>query len=164
LRFFPENISPDEVRICREKVAGDDRTINFHAHLENDGGTNIFVGILGLMDIDELNDSCSVGIIVSPEFHRQGIATDALYALLKFAFEDKRLHRVKFETGTDNLMMRGWLENVIGIRQEFQMRECWKDGPGKYVDVLGYGVLKWEWTSTVRDKLEKRLGGLKSHA
>jgi RimJ/RimL family protein N-acetyltransferase len=56
--------------------------------------TTTFVGMLGLLNIDALNDSCAIGILISPEHYRYSKATEVLY----FEFNDKQLHRVKFET------------------------------------------------------------------
>jgi len=127
LRFLPEHFSVDEARIRREKIAADDRIIDFHAHLQNNDGTTTFIGMLGLLDIDVLNDSCAVGILVSPDHHRAGIATEVLYTLLNFVFEDRKLHRVKFETGADNDMMQVQ-KYLIYIHRELikaeLVREC----------------------------------------
>jgi RimJ/RimL family protein N-acetyltransferase len=105
LRYLPEKVSVDEARIRREKLAEDERWMSFHVHLQNCDGTTKFVGMTSLHDINQPNDSCYIGILISPDHHRGGIATEALYTLLRFAFEDKKFHRVEFETGADNIMM-----------------------------------------------------------
>jgi len=105
LQFLPERFSADDARIRREKLAEDERWMSFHAHLQNGDGTTTFVGMTGLYDIDLVHDSCTIGILISPEYHRGGIATEVLYTLLNFVFEDMKMHRAKFETGADNVMM-----------------------------------------------------------
>jgi len=37
------------------------------------------------------------------------------------------------------------------------MRECWKDGPGAYVDAVVYSVLEMEWKSSMKARVEERL-------
>lgn len=157
LRFLPEQISVDEVRSRRESRANDPKIIDFHIHMNHDDGTTTFVGQCGLFNIDILNDSCSAGIIISPDFYQCGLGTDTLYTLFKFAFEDQALHRVGLETGVDNVAMRNWLEKVIEAPIESRLREHWKDGPGNYSDSLGYGILDWEWRQSIKARLVKRL-------
>jgi hypothetical protein len=37
------------------------------------------------------------------------------------------------------------------------MRESWKVGPGAYADAVVYAILEWEWTDTMKTRLEQRL-------
>ncbi|KAJ7737376.1 hypothetical protein B0H16DRAFT_1325983, partial [Mycena metata] len=44
-----------------------------------------------------------------PEYFRGGLATDALYTVLVYGSEERKLHRAEFNTGVDNLGIGGWL-------------------------------------------------------
>ncbi|KAH8119771.1 acyl-CoA N-acyltransferase [Phellopilus nigrolimitatus] len=106
-----------------------------------------FIGMTGLFNIDRPNDSCSMGILIHPDYFRGGFATQVLYTLMVYAFEDdnQHMHRIVFETGADNIQMRGWLENVVGAQMEFRWREAWKAAPGQWIDAVGYSILEHEW-------------------
>ena len=70
--------------------------------------------------------------------------------MLRYAPE-RKFHRVTFETGADNLPMRGWLEKVAGARKESTKVGAWKDPSenGGYSDVTGYAILEDEWREGV---------------
>ncbi|KZP25238.1 acyl-CoA N-acyltransferase [Athelia psychrophila] len=145
----------EEARRIREKRAAQG-VLSFFVHKLNPDGSSAFVGACGLHSIDEEHASAHVGIAISPDHHRGGIATEALYMLLRFGFEDRKFHRIAFETAADNDRMKGWLEKVVGAEQESKMRECWKTSEG-YVDVVGYALLDWEWSGRIKAQLESRL-------
>jgi RimJ/RimL family protein N-acetyltransferase len=110
-----------------------------------------------VFNIDEVNRSCEAGILVSPELHGKGTATEILYTLLKYVFEERKFHRTTFETGVDNVNMAGWLQNVVGARLEAERKECWKEEGGKYTDVHSYAILEWEWADRIKGRLEGRI-------
>lgn len=157
LPYFPEQFSTDQARALRESRAAAGN-ISFHVHIFNDdeSGTTSFVGTCGFHNIAEEHASAEVGILISPDYHRGGIATEALYTLLEFGFEERKYHRLVFETGADNVMMKGWLEKVVGAEQEFRKRECWKTKEG-FLDVVGYSLLACEWSGGMRARLISRL-------
>ncbi|KIJ53702.1 hypothetical protein M422DRAFT_25518 [Sphaerobolus stellatus SS14] len=173
LPFMPLRITPDEWRVIREDRAKKDDTCDFHARfvmpsssnqdpLSESGSLSLLAAQATIMEINLVNRSGELGLIVKPELHRSGIATELLYLLLRHAFEHPglKLHRACFVTGKDNVQMKGWLE-AFGIEQEFRFREAWSDGKGGYVDAVGYSILDREWPE-LKERLEvyldKRLG------
>lgn len=160
LPIMPESISAEEVGIRREKRAQMEDVVDLQVFLCTCDPPK-FVGVTGLYDIDEQNKSCCIGILIASERFREGLATETLYTLMQYAFEDEALHmhRLTFHTAADNVQMQGWLENVVGAVQEFRYREAWKSGD-KWVNTVGYSVLDREWRESVKEKLEKRLQAL----
>lgn len=157
LRFFPEQMSIDDARLHRESRANNASLLDFHILLMKDDGSTEFVGSTLIFDIElKVSNSCEAGILVLPEVHRGGIATAAFYILLQYAFDDRKMHRVAFQTGRDNVGMRGWLEKVAGAKLEGVKRECWKDG-NSYSDCVLYSILEGEWQGGIKEKLEARL-------
>ncbi|KAH7924607.1 acyl-CoA N-acyltransferase [Leucogyrophana mollusca] len=158
LRFLPEKFTVEDARILRESLENNDSRVDFYVHvIDGDDGTEHFAGTCGLMRIDARNDRCDIGILISPHYHGRGIATEVLRLLLGFAFEDKGMHRVGFETGEDNVAMRGWLERVAGCQLECTWVESWKEGPGRYSNGVWYRILAQEWREAVRVKLDQKL-------
>ncbi|KAI5118043.1 hypothetical protein M0805_005892 [Coniferiporia weirii] len=159
LPFLPTHVSAEDTRKQRESRAKREAVLDLNILLINGDDEPKLVDVTGLFDIDRLNANCLVGILIHPDYFRSGLATRALYMLMKYAFEDdaQRMHRVVYETGADNVQMRGWLENVVGVQMEFRLREAWKAAPGKRVDAVGYSILEHEWKDTVKGRLEARL-------
>ncbi|KAK7062260.1 ribosomal-protein-alanine acetyltransferase [Favolaschia claudopus] len=164
LRYFPELFSAADARDRRIKRESEPDLIDFHIHLAQNspaatGATNTFVGSTGIFNIIDtfIGNSCEVGILISPDYFRGGLATEALYTVLKWVFEDRKFHRAEFNTGTDNLAMRGWLEKA-GATLEGTKRECWVDpSTGGFTDVCTYSILEEEWREIVSGRLEERM-------
>lgn len=157
LRFLPEHMTADEVRIRREARADDKRLLDLYVHYVENDGTTRFAGLSGYFNIDDSHASCEAGVIIVPGLHGQNLATEVLYALLRYIFEEQKYHRVTFETGADNEGMQGWLEKVAGARLEAERKQAWKQLDGTFVDVKGYAILDWEWRGYVKGRLESRL-------
>lgn len=161
LRFFPKALTPEQIRLDREKQAEDSHIIRFNMHATQSDGSTVFAGMGGIHSIDEDNGSCEAGILVSPDLHRGGVATDTLYTILEFAFEDRHMHRVSLKTGVDNIGMRKWLEKVAEAGYEGKKREIWKNQDGSYSDVVEYSILEGEWRQRIRLALQNRLSSRK---
>jgi len=160
LQFLPEHMTTEEAGIRRATRAEDSRIIDFNIHYLKHDETTQFAGVTSFFNLDERNLSCEVGLLVAPDLHGKGLATEALYLLLQYIFEERKLHRATFETGADNVGMRGWLEKVAGARLESDRKECWKQPDGSFNDVKGYAILESEWKGRVKNRLINRMGGL----
>ncbi|KAJ3514332.1 hypothetical protein NLJ89_g2438 [Agrocybe chaxingu] len=160
LRFLPEHMTEDEARVRRETRAEDPRVFDLIIYLNQENGMTRFAGFTGYFNLDENHSSCEVGIIVSPDLHGKNIATETLYLMLRYIFEEKGLHRATLRTGSDNIGMQGWLKKTAGARLESEEKECWKQPDGTFQDVRGYAILDWEWRDNVKARLEGRMGRL----
>ncbi|KAJ7129152.1 acyl-CoA N-acyltransferase [Mycena epipterygia] len=160
LRYFPQQCSISDARARRVAREPDPTLVDFHIHASDPptGATSAFVGTTGIFRIDnEYGRTCEVGILISPAYFRGGLATDALYTVLVYVFEERKMHRAEFQTGADNSAMRGWLEKA-GATLEGTKREVWSDpSTGGYTDVCMYSILGAEWEATVRGRLEARM-------
>ena len=76
---------------------------------------------------------CSVdlGYTVARPYWRRGIATEAIRALLRFAFEDLHTHRVNVDTRMDNLASLRLME-TLNFLPEGVRRECIRNPDGSY--------------------------------
>ncbi|KAF8200952.1 acyl-CoA N-acyltransferase [Pholiota molesta] len=157
LRFLPDHMSLEDARIRRETRAEDKRIVDFNIHYLQDNGSVQFGGFCGYFNIDEQNNSCEAGIIVSPDLHGTGVATEAFYILLRHIFDDRKFHRTTFETGADNIPMQRWLEKVACARLEANRKQAWNNLDGSFVDVKGYAILETEWRDHVKAQLESRM-------
>jgi RimJ/RimL family protein N-acetyltransferase len=85
----------------------------------------------------------TIGITLCRAFQGQGLATEALAALLDFVFLEAGLHRVQADTDPENVSARKLLEH-LGMRQEAHCRQSlWFKG--RWVDECFYAILRHEW-------------------
>jgi RimJ/RimL family protein N-acetyltransferase len=154
IRFVPTKSTSEDVRASRIERSRDEARVEFYIHTATTPPR--LVGGTGIFHVNDTFKSCQVGIMVSPDKHRTGIATDALYTVLEYAFGERGMHRATFETAVDNVGMRGWLDGA-GAKLEGTQRECWPDGAGGYTDACVYSILDWEWKEIVKAKLEARI-------
>ena len=161
LPFLPPDLSIESIRLRREERAEDPDLVDFYIYTltEDAPESYAFAGIAGIFKIEAEHASCETGIILSPELHRAGYATEAMYLVLEYAFGEWGMHRMTFETAEANEAMRGWLERVLGATLEARKRECWRGLDGTYLDVFSYSILEWEWRGGVREKLERLISG-----
>ncbi|KAF7302229.1 Ribosomal-protein-alanine acetyltransferase [Mycena indigotica] len=154
LRFLPDTVDLAAATQRRLSRQADPSLVDFHIHTTN----GEFVGTTGIFRIDtDYGNSCEVGILIMPERARGGLATDALYTVLEYVFETRQMNRAEFQTGVDNVPMRGWLERA-GAALERTRRAVWTDpATGKYSDVCIYGILKDEWTDVVKERLRLKI-------
>ncbi|KAJ6472647.1 acyl-CoA N-acyltransferase [Mycena vulgaris] len=155
LPFFPPHFTPAEARDRRIAREADKALVDFCIYAVTDSAPE-FVGSTGIFQINEDFKACEAGIMISPGSFRGGFATDALQRLLTYAFEERGLHRVTFQTSVDNVRMCGWLE-WAGATLEGTLRDGWADGAGGYTNVCLYSILEPDWAQSVKAKLEERI-------
>ncbi len=158
LRVLVDKMTAKEVRLRREKRRDDLTIFDFYAFTVNeDGSRGELVGTTGVFRIEENNNTCGIGILVAPGKHKEGYGTEILYCVMKWIFEEKKLHRGTFETAVDNVPMQRWFEKT-GIRFEGLRKEAWRGlKSGEYEDARSYAVLEWEWRDRVKANLEDRI-------
>jgi ribosomal-protein-alanine N-acetyltransferase len=101
------------------------------------------VGNVGIGVANREQGQASVGWLLGRQYRGQGIATEAVKALVTFGFESMGLHRIYARTGSRNI--RSWrLMERIGMRREAQLRRSHKV-EGEWDDEFIYAVLADEW-------------------
>lgn len=102
------------------------------------------VGDINLFDIDRRNRRASVGLSIwRPEDRNRGIGTDAMRALLAWAFREYNLHRVDLSVDPANKVAIHVYEK-LGFVHEGRRREAHYGG-GDYVDDVIMGLLSPEF-------------------
>ncbi|KAG8969675.1 hypothetical protein FRC03_001547 [Tulasnella sp. 419] len=167
LPFWSKHQTVEEAAKRRETRTSDPqhyRDFRVHPHPRL-GPTDLppVMGSAGFLDIDILNDVSQLGIVLHPHIHRAGYATEILLLLFDHGFASVEsggmgLNRIYLTTAYENVQMRGWLENVLGLKLEGVFKEAWKHRErGEYVDAVGYAILKREWEACGRDRVVKKL-------
>jgi ribosomal-protein-alanine N-acetyltransferase len=106
--------------------------------------TNKLIGGCGIYVSNPANQEGYIGYVLNRKFWRQGYATEAAQALLKFGFNQLKLHRIFATCDPENIASAHVMEK-IGMQQEGHIREH-KWAKGKWRDSLLYAILDHEWT------------------
>nr|AUN37605.1 ribosomal-protein-S5p-alanine acetyltransferase [uncultured bacterium] len=106
-------------------------------------GDDTLIGACTLWNLDHGYHHGEIGYELHPAYERQGLMTEAVAAILTFAFNDLGLHRVEATPFADNppsksLLLRLGFTYEGTLRQRHFFRNHFKDQ-------LYYGLLKDEW-------------------
>lgn len=89
------------------------------------------------------NAQLEIGWVVHPDYQGRGLAAEAAGAVLDFAFEALRPHRVHAQLDARNAASARLCER-LGMRLEATLREAeWDDG---WQDTAVHAILRREWT------------------
>lgn len=87
-----------------------------------------------------------IGWVLHPAYHRQGYASEAALALLRYGFEEMKLHRIIATCQPQNPASYGVMEK-IGMRREGHFQQCIYRGDDQWWDEYFYAILAHEWAS-----------------
>jgi RimJ/RimL family protein N-acetyltransferase len=109
--------------------------------------SNKLIGNVGVRKRDVKTYTADMGYELDPREWGNGYATEAAMAILQFAFEQLRVHRVSANAIVNNHNSLRVLEK-LGMRQEGRLREN-EYFKGHYWDTVIYGILvdEWRWKS-----------------
>ncbi len=125
-----------------ESALGGDSQRNKTFAFETKDGT--YLGGIGLHQIDWENSHAEVGIVIGKkEYWNKGYGTDAMMAMLDFAFNQMNLHRVYLRVFEFN--HRGIKSyEKCGFKKEGVLRHD-RYREGRYYDTIMMGILKEEF-------------------
>jgi RimJ/RimL family protein N-acetyltransferase len=101
------------------------------------------VGTCTLASLDRNNRRAEIGFALAPSHRGQRLMTTAASALIEFAFDRMRLHRVEADVDPANTPSIRLLER-LGFEHEGRLRERWLSD-GQPADSLMMGLLASEW-------------------
>lgn len=101
------------------------------------------LGWVHLQRIDLRNGTATVGLVIDPQYWRQGVGYQALAATIIYAFEDLRLAKLEAEVLSMNHPSRA-LFTKLGFAHEGTRRESYFTA-GRRLDVELYGLLASEF-------------------
>lgn len=112
--------------------------------------TNRMVGTIGFMWINTDHKSAEVGYSLARDCWNKGIMTEALRAVLVFAFDTLRLNRVEAQHETDN-PASGRVMQKAGMCFEGVLRQRLYN-KGRFVDVALYAILRGDYIKNFKEK------------
>ena len=132
-----------EVKCVEEMNAEPRMHYNFALELKSEKRV---IGGISLHD-NWRRDDAIFGIIINKRYAGKGYTTEALRAVVDYAFRDLGLHRVHCVCDVRNLAVQRVFEK-IGLRNEGRMVRRGKSRPDEeeeYFDQYGYAILADEW-------------------
>jgi ribosomal-protein-alanine N-acetyltransferase len=134
---------PAFARRVRRQAEDWDAGIAYHFLILREAD-DVLLGGINLTDVRRGNvQSGSLGYWIGAPFARQGYMTEAMRAMLRFAFRDLDLHRIEAATLPDNVPSRRLLEK-FGFAQEGYAREYLRVN-GMWRDHLTFALLREDW-------------------
>ena len=107
------------------------------------------IGRTDLFDLDRQNGSCAFGITIGePELWSHGLGTDAVNALMDFAFGQLRMERVWLDTDALNERAQAAYAKA-GFTQEGRFRRAFYQD-GRWSDDIRMALLREEWEALPR--------------
>ncbi|MBE9468604.1 MAG: GNAT family N-acetyltransferase [Bacteroidetes bacterium] len=100
-----------------------------------------FVGLIGLKDIDRLNNKTEIGYWLSENYQKKGIITQSVKLLINFAFDELNINRIQIKCAVGNFPSKS-----IPQKLNFKLEGIERDGElltgNIYTDLEVYCKLK----------------------
>lgn len=106
---------------------------------------NQLIGSIGYVSRKREHHRAEIGYLLAEQYHRQGIMTEALQAVLRYGFEVWQLHSVEATIDPRNLASAGILEKNGFTREALHREDFYWNG--HFYDSAIYGLLASEFCS-----------------
>ena len=104
--------------------------------------TGKIIGMIGLKNLNDFVKRAEVGYWLGEKYWGQGIATEALQALIKYSFRKLKLVRLQAGTAVENKASAKLLKKV-GFKKEGLRRKAMRaKSTGKWHDTYHFGLLR----------------------
>jgi len=141
VRVWMGNTKPqsldDEQDFIEESVSSDD-SVNLLICKDEDAK-----GIISLTDQDREGKVGELGIWIHPDFHGNGLGTEAAELLTDHAFNQLNYHKIYARAQKQNRPSIGVWEK-LGFRREGELRDH-TYAQGEYQNVIYLGMLRGDW-------------------
>lgn len=143
---YPEPKAMDLIDQMQNREPGQSGWFQFAVALGSEG---TLIGDIGVHTFEERQ--AELGFTLSSQWWGKGYATEALEAVINYAFKTLQMHRLVAATDTRNLASQKVLER-LGFRKEGHLIEAYFDGT-HWLDECRYGLLAREWFEAHRTDL-----------
>jgi len=150
--------SPEKMKVYIEKALEGRANKHSYAFLVFDKEKNQYAGSTRFYDIQPENASLQLGYTwYGKDFQGTGINKNCKYLLLEFAFEVLKMERVEFRADNDNKRSIQAMKG-IGCVVEGVLRSNTYKTDGTRRDSIVLSILKDEWTTNIKQKLNEETG------
>jgi len=113
------------------------------------------VGVIRFLDIDRPNRMVEIGTWLDSRYWRSPLNSEAKLLMLRYAFEEEKVHRLQLKTDARNVRSQAAIERLGGV-PEGALREAHLVRNNFYRTSLYYSILDSEWPA-VKRRLEESL-------
>lgn len=139
----PTYSTKDEVRGLLDKYISSYQNTDYYRWAIVEKDSNACIGQIAIFLVNEKNHWCEIEYCIGSRFHRKGFCTEAVKAIISFAFESINFHKMQVCHKESNIASRGVIQKC-GFVYEGTLRDYFYMD-GKYVNRLYYSMLKSEW-------------------
>lgn len=148
MRYYPWSARHAEdvqrcLNECVARQADEPRSI-FQVAITLPAEGSKLIGSCGVRVNDFARQEGNIGYELNPEYWRRGYATEAAGAVMRFGFDQLRLHRIWAQCNADNRASVRVLEK-LGMRCEAHFREH-DFFKGRWWGSFVFAILQREWT------------------
>src|SRR2546423_2577845 len=127
-----------------EQLYKDGKHIIFGVALNSD---NRLIGLVGLKDINYVNQSAEFYVIIDRSAHGKGYGTEATKLMIRYGFMELNLNRIQTQDMEENI--GGWRsDEKVGFKYEGTLRQAIPRF-GRFQDVRVYSILKSEFLEKI---------------
>jgi len=126
----------EHIKMIKEKIENN-TGINWAIRLKDNSK---LLGIIGFYRLQPENYRAEIGYMILPEFHGKGLVPEAVTRLIKFGFEDLRLHSIEAVIDPENYASEKVLQKC-GFTKEAHLKEA-EFYEGKFLDKVIYSLLE----------------------
>lgn len=101
------------------------------------------IGMIDLLRFDEVESSCSFAYMIGDSFWGKGFGTEALWAVLEYAFEKMDMQIVKADHMCENVASGAVMRNVGMSYVKTHISKYEKNG--KFYDADEYMLIRQDW-------------------
>lgn len=106
---------------------------------------NKIIGGIGLHKINKFGGKAEIGYWIGKRYWKQGYGSEAVKAILDFAFKTLKLRRVEAGIFVGNLSSQKLFEKFGAKKEGLKRKSCRCKADGKIKDEYIYGLLKEEY-------------------
>lgn len=107
-----------------------------------DKATNNFIGDIGLYNIDLYSNNTEIGYTIARNYWRQGIATECIKEIEKFAFSRLNMNRIIAMIDKNNIPSVRLAEKLGFFRDGILREHYYNSLDNEYISICVYSILK----------------------
>ncbi|MEZ4828784.1 MAG: GNAT family N-acetyltransferase [Bacteroidia bacterium] len=101
------------------------------------------IGNIGYWRMQLHNFRAEIGYMLHPDFHRQGLTSEAIKAVVEFGFENMNLHSIEADINPGNTASARILEKHQFVREAYYRENFFFEGT--FLDTAVYSLLRSEY-------------------
>ena len=136
---YPYSVKDARDFIRRRRKKANRNPYNFGITLKQSGK---IVGMIGFTGLDKFSGKADVGYWLGKKYWRQGIVTEAMEAIVKFAFRKLKLVRLQAEVYVENKASANLLKKLGFKKEGLKRKGARAKSTGKWHDTYVYGLLR----------------------